>query len=191
MRYEYQHVTMDDVIKNPGEYIIPECLDACKVLWSKGIETFMCSNHANNELYVSIEEQKLDEENKKILYKNSGNEHFGRDIVNHRPLIKAQTSKKLAELAELFKLQDSLAYETEEEILNSYKRKGSKEYEILQDGSVRHKMNPKLANATIEEALQSCDLTLYDAEEGKLFESKYAFEHHKKFKEVKKSKLQN
>ena len=190
MRYEYQHVTIDDVIENPGEYIIPECLDACKVLWSKGIETYMCSNHANEELYVSIEESKLDKENRKILYSNEHNEHFGRDIVNHRPLIKAQTSEKLVELAKLFVLQDSLAYVTEEEILNSYKRKGSKEYEILRDGTVRSKENPKLANATLEEALQSCDLTLYDAEEGKLFESKYAFEHHKKFKEVK-SKLQN
>lgn len=189
MRYEYEHVSMDDIIKNPEEFIIPECLAACKIFWRKGIETFMCSNHNNATFYISIEFSSLDEANRKILFRNADSPFFGKDIINNRPLIRSRSPEKLVELAELFVFQDSMSYKTNEEILEEYRREGSNELELLPNGALRHKLDPRRADATIEEALKGRNLELYDAEEGKLFKSKFAFEHHKKFREVN-AKLQ-
>lgn len=38
---------------NPEEYIIPQCLPACKLLWDKNIEIFMVSND-DEDLYVLL-----------------------------------------------------------------------------------------------------------------------------------------
>lgn len=189
MRYEYVHVSMDEVIDNPEEYIIPECMDACKIFWEKGIETFMCSNYENVIFYVSINEFTLDENNKRILDQNSGNRFFGRDAINEMPVIRAEVPEKLSELAKLFVLQDAMDFKTRDQILEEYKRRGHTDCEILPNGMLRLKFNPQRVNATIEDALKDLDLKYYDAEEGKLFGSKFAFEHHKKFKEIN-TKLQ-
>ena len=67
-QYEYQEVDVEEVIKNPEEYIIPECLEACKTLWSKNIETAMCANyHDSTDLFIGLVDDGLSDENKKIF----------------------------------------------------------------------------------------------------------------------------
>ena len=53
-KYNYTYVPLEYVIKEPYEYIIPECIDACKAFWDKNIETFMVSNYDADALYVLI-----------------------------------------------------------------------------------------------------------------------------------------
>lgn len=43
-KYNHSNVYIVDVMNNIDEYIIPELQEACKLLWSKNIFTFMCSN---------------------------------------------------------------------------------------------------------------------------------------------------
>lgn len=183
MKYQYTHEPAGKVMQNPEEYIIPECLEACKILWGKGITTFMCSNYENVILYVSLEEDLLSEENRQIIYSSKEKEVFGRDIINGAPCIKASTSEELCKLANIFKMQDCMRYDTNEVILESYRRRGGK-WEILDTGAIRAAINPERANATLEDALKEVDLSLYDAEEGKLFHDRFAFEHHMMFKKL-------
>ena len=42
MKYQYSEVDMAYVYRNPEEFIIPENLAACKLLWNKNIFTKMC-----------------------------------------------------------------------------------------------------------------------------------------------------
>ena len=65
-RYNYTEVSMETVESDIDEYIIPELQEACKILWSKNIFTFMCSNREDQNmayiLYLT-----LSDENNKIL----------------------------------------------------------------------------------------------------------------------------
>ena len=53
-KYNYSYVELEEVIFNPEEYIIPQCLPTCKALWEKNIETFMVSNNEDDHLYVLL-----------------------------------------------------------------------------------------------------------------------------------------
>lgn len=53
-KYNYSYVELEEVISNPEEYIIPQCLPTCKALWEKNIETFMVSNNDDKYLYVLL-----------------------------------------------------------------------------------------------------------------------------------------
>ena len=66
-KYNYTYVPLEYVIKEPYEYIIPECIDACKAFWDKNIETFMVSNYDDNYLYVLI--MNISKENEEIIKK--------------------------------------------------------------------------------------------------------------------------
>ena len=44
-RYQYMPTSVEEVMKNPEEFIIPECMECCKLLWSKGIDTRQCGNY--------------------------------------------------------------------------------------------------------------------------------------------------
>ncbi len=65
-KYNYSYVGMEEVIKNPDEYIIPELQNACKKLWEMNIFTFMCSNR-NDGGYSYIILEKLSDENQEIF----------------------------------------------------------------------------------------------------------------------------
>jgi uncharacterized protein YaaN involved in tellurite resistance len=69
---QYNHTAEDTlkVYKNPEEYIIPEELPACKMLWDRGIETYMCGNYDDKEYqgrWIGISADSLNEENKFIF----------------------------------------------------------------------------------------------------------------------------
>lgn len=69
--YESDAITsMECVEANPEHYIVPECLPACKELWSKNIYTFMVCDSYNLEsgnAWICLEETVLSERNKEIL----------------------------------------------------------------------------------------------------------------------------
>ncbi len=52
--YQYSQIDVAQVMKNPTEFIIPENLEACKLLWSKNIFTKMCNNYDNRNSWITI-----------------------------------------------------------------------------------------------------------------------------------------
>ena len=66
-QYQYEYVELEEVIANPEEFIIPQCIPACKSVWEKNIETYMVSNneHGTENLYVLF--KNLSDENIAII----------------------------------------------------------------------------------------------------------------------------
>lgn len=65
---EVSTADMEVVENDPEVFIIPECIDACKILWGKNIFTFMCSDYLNeDETWIEIIEDDLSDENKEII----------------------------------------------------------------------------------------------------------------------------
>ena len=68
-QYQYSLVDVQYVKQNPEEFIIPDCLDACKILWEKGIDTTQCSNFEDkNCRWIEIDVACLSKENYNYLY---------------------------------------------------------------------------------------------------------------------------
>ncbi|MBQ3475081.1 MAG: hypothetical protein IJH20_02825 [Bacilli bacterium] len=198
-KYEFQPCPIEDVIENPELYIIPECLEICKIFWSKGIDTTQCSNYnkisEGKTYWVEIDIHTLSDENRKKVYDmyDSESPNINEDMITHNPRFKASRDEKgielLKEIASSFFIQDSRDYTSDAEILAKYKRHGG-EWFIASDGSIRSKNNPERENATIEDALAELDLTYYIKEEGKLFNSKHAYDVHMNYiKELNKNRL--
>ena len=67
-RYQYGLVNIEYVKEEPEEYIIPDCIDACRLLWDKGINTAQCSNlEDKNYRWIEIDARGLSDEK----YKNN------------------------------------------------------------------------------------------------------------------------
>lgn len=58
--YQYSVVDMKIVMNNPEEFIIPENLEACKLLWSKNIFTKMTNNYENDYSWITISNLSLE-----------------------------------------------------------------------------------------------------------------------------------
>ncbi len=67
--YQYSRVDMVLVMSNPEEFIIPENLEACKLLWSKNIFTVMTNNYDNDFSWITISD--LSPENQRIFQEMS------------------------------------------------------------------------------------------------------------------------
>lgn len=120
--------SLEWVEQEPERFIIKECLDACKILWSKNIYTYMVSDELNESSWIEINENALSEENKDIYINldcediikfsyHKGCINFG---VKHHGL---EAKQKLVILANQFKMQDvvnGLAYISEEQFLEKY-----------------------------------------------------------------------
>ena len=68
--YQYKPIPTEYVMDNPEQFIIPECIDCCRLLWSKGIDTFQCGNYDDsleNGFWIEIDTGSLSEENLKLL----------------------------------------------------------------------------------------------------------------------------
>lgn len=186
-KFEFRPCPIEDVIENPELYIIPECLEICKIFWSKGIDTTQCSNYnkisEGKTYWVEIDIHTLSDENRKKVYDmyDSENPNINEDMITHNPRFRASRDEKgielLKEIASSFSIQDSRDYTSDTEILATYKRHGG-EWFIDSDGAIRSHNNPERENATIEDALSELDLTYYIKEEGKLYKSKHAYDVH-------------
>ena len=137
-KYQYMSCKMDDVEINPQEYIIPECLEACKILWSKNIFTFMCSN--NDDFgYTWIATYDLSNENQEVLEKLKTMGYVDKYrgapklFVNEMGI---NAKNKLIELSNQFVMQDiPYGYQSVESFLmntcNCYKDIPNPEYEYM------------------------------------------------------------
>ncbi len=195
--YEYPEVDMDIVLANPEIFIIPECLEACKILWSKNIETRMCSNYSFDTHYW-IDFDLISDENKKLferLCKDDPRYCIDRRIHSHRissRLQKEEAAQELIELASIFSTQDvhKVNYYTEEQFLNRYKHFSANDqderniFTVDEYGRLHTALNPDKANATLEEALLAENMSeLYVPEEGRIYKTKRALEWHNHYLE--------
>jgi len=194
-KYQYSYVELEEVVKNPSEYIIPECLPACQSLWNKNIETFMVSNNDDANLYVLL--SNVSEENMKIFY-----EHQKIDsrffISTYRKAIgikvhgnDEKAMSELTELTEAFKIQDTLRFKKAEGFLEQYKCTGGGYY-VDDCGYICQKTNPNLKNVTLQEALEKTGKSnLYISTEGRIYESSMYLSWHKRYLESLQNNLDN
>lgn len=184
-RYQYSYVELEEVMKNPEEYIIPQCLPACRLLWDKNIETFMVSNNEDDDLYVLL--SNVSSENMAIFRQLSSidsrfiTDHYRNTIgiaVKGRDDVAMQ---ELEALTGVFELQDTLRYQTVDDFLESYKYTGGELF-IDEAGDIHRKKNPALQDITLQEALKrSGKESLYVPEEGRVYESATYLNWHKRY----------
>jgi len=185
-QYEYSHVPMPEIETNPEEFIIPELLPACKILWSKNVFTIMCSNRSDTEEYY-IELDSLSENNSEIfkrlsakypkiyMWNNSGVCHritiSKNDIEKNKDIVKS-----FLRLVEKFELQDIQPnkYFTTEEYLDF--KSG---YEIRNDGKLEKKRKP-LAQCIKD----NNDTDKFDIETGRIYYHKYYLDKHLQYLET-------
>lgn len=194
-KYQYDLVNITYVKENPEEYIIPDCIDACKILWEKGINTTQCSNlDDKNHRYVEIDNIDLSDENKSFLYNmiNSKADGFAIGSMTHLPRLYVncegiKASERLCELANMLSLQDTNLYTTAKDYLDSFKRTDG-QYKLFPTGEVRRDYNPKYENATLADALTFNDeWNLYAEEEGRIYASEDALNIHLNYLEQAKN----
>lgn len=186
-RYQYPYVELEKVMANPEEYIIPQCLPACRALWDKNIETFMVSNNDDEDLYVLLTH--VSNENMAIF--NQMKQQDPRFVFDgYRNTIgiavkgnNESSMHELQGLTEVFKVQDTFRFQTAEDFLESYKHTGG-EITIADDGTIHRNVNPTLANITLQEALEKSGKSgLYVAEEERVYESPMYLNWHKKYEQ--------
>lgn len=191
-KYQYPSLDMQVIAEEPEEFIIPECLEACKMLWSKNIETFMCSNEEDDNLYILV--QNLSEknlatmknlvENSKCYYYDEFRKHYGISVKDKS----REQVEKLSFLTEVFSIQDTIRFKTEEKFLSDYKHNGSPYY-YDGAGAIHRDPNPELKDATLEEALkQEGKENLYIASEGRIYDDEFFLRWHKRYLEQVREK---
>ncbi len=111
LNYGYSEVDMRFVYDDPEEYIIPENLEACKLLWSKNIFTKMCNNYDNVFSWITL--KCLSSENQALFDELSlEDERFGTTwggIGFRIPIVPGKgndTFEAFKELIDLFLMQD-------------------------------------------------------------------------------------
>ena len=194
-RYQYGNVDLEEVMKNPDEYIIPACQPACKALWNKNIETYMVSNNYDTNLYVILSD--LSAENKAIIDELSKSDpRYGFDKFRNGYYIEvhgrdSNSIQELYSLTQIFKMQDTVKYQTTEDFLASYKTTDGKHI-IQSDGTIVLAENPKLANATLEEALKATGKErLYVLEEGRVYDSPLYLKWHQRYLDSKLNEIKS
>lgn len=189
--YNYQPTAVEFVMEKPEQYIIPECIDCCKLLWSKGIDTRQCGNYDDaieNGFWVEIEYDSLADKNKELLREMSNNDDrvsFCEGLQRtHNYVIRVKrednpnASKELCDIANHLLLQDTIHYVTNENLLNHYKKIGG-EWKLQKDGVAYCEINPERQNATLADALMTIEHPeLYIPEEGRLYDNQHALNVH-------------
>ncbi len=173
-QYQYTNINLKDVINNPTEYIIPECLDACYKLWEKNIDTFMVSNYEDDHLYVLVDN--LSEENESLFKKlisQYPNNFYWSDFRHYYGIrvdkMTTHSSEKLASLTDIFHMQDTKQYIDGISFLNNYKCSGGESF-INEYGYICYKENPVHSNVTLENALiASGKAGMYDPESDRIY----------------------
>lgn len=102
----------ESVENNPRQFIIEECIPACKELWAKNIYTFMVSDHLNEgECWIEIILDSLSEENKEVYANLEGEDvikfSYHKGAINFGvKAVGKEGQRKLLDLAKQFKMQD-------------------------------------------------------------------------------------
>lgn len=184
--YNNGYVELEEVISNQEEFIIPQCLPACKALWEKNIETFMVSNNDDKYLYVLL--MNVSEQNEAIIEQLLQNDkRFFFDDYRSTYGIKVdgideESMKALLSLTQVFEMQDTKRFMDVETYLNCFKRTGGKLY-IERDGTIHRKENPELVNVSLVDALKlEGKESLYIEEEERIYESPMYLLWHNRYK---------
>lgn len=196
--YQYSYVDLPTVIENPNEYIIPGCLPACQELWSKNIETFMCSNLDDNYFYVLLMDLSSDNMKRFQDLMNVDTRYFysfDRDAYGIRVSGTSVRDKlMLTQLASVFQIQDVLPirYQSEEEFLMEYKTIGGG-YDIDPvTYSLIPKVNSERINTTFEEALiRSEKEHLYDSDDHRVYKNPLFLSWHQRYIDSQKNSKYN
>jgi hypothetical protein len=108
---EVSAASVKEVEKDPEIFIMPECIPACKELWSKNIYTFMSSDYVDGGIcWIEIHSE-LSDENFKILQSLKSDEIF-LDVYHngcYRFGINCSgiyAQEKLLDICKKFKMQD-------------------------------------------------------------------------------------
>lgn len=192
-RYQNPYVELEQVMANPDEYIIPWCQPACRALWNKNIETFMVSNNDDKDLYVLL--ANVSPENMSILKELAQSDpryYFDSYRNTYGIAVKGMTEDSMRELlalTDVFRVQDTVRYQSVEDFLTSYKMTDG-ELKLEDDGTISRNPNPALANATIQEALEKTSKEhLYVAEEGRIYESPMYLRWHQRYQQSLQDKM--
>jgi len=124
-QYQYGHVSMEEVMKNIDEFIIPELQEPCKQLWNKNIFTFMVSNGDDNAYIIP---EKLSRENQAIydnaktnrpdVYRHSDWRSADTiTLANANQMTKQEITSKFLEFIADFKMQDVQKFLSPQEFL--------------------------------------------------------------------------
>lgn len=193
-KYQYSYVELEKVMSNPTEYIIPQCLPACRSLWSKNIETFMVSNNDDNDLYVLLTNvspenmavfRKIQKQDPRFIY-DGYRSTIGIAVKGND----SNAMYELERLTEVFSVQDTMRFKTAEDFLESYKYTDGK-MTIADDGTIHRAKNPELENITLQEALKrSGKESLYVASEGRVYESHMYLSWHRRYEQSLNDSMQ-
>lgn len=111
LNYGYSEIDMKFVYQDPTEYIIPENLEACKLLWSKNIFTKMCNNYDNEFSWITINQ--LSEDNQRLFDSMAQiDERFGPTWggfgfrIPIRPGVGNDTLEAFSDVINMFEMQD-------------------------------------------------------------------------------------
>lgn len=103
---------MEEVEAHPEVYILEECIEACKILWSKNIYTFMVSDRGDiDSSWIEVFENGLSPVNMDVIKNMTGEDiikyKYHRSCINFGVKCVGQEAKeRLIELANSFQMQD-------------------------------------------------------------------------------------
>jgi hypothetical protein len=188
-KYQHGHADTSEVVKNIGEYIIPECQATVKKFWSLGIDTFMCSNQDDQDLYVLVDG--LSPENLQIMQNKAstgGNYFFDSFRNTYGVRVEGNDQNSAAELEQLaavFKMQDVSAdyYQTPAEFLKQAKTVDGG-YLFDSAGTLIRQENPALAGLSFTEALRREGAeALFIPEEQRVYRDQLYLDWHRRYLE--------
>lgn len=195
--FNYAGLSIDKIINNPDEYIVPECQEACKKFWNMNIFTASCSNRreykdksGNIKKYIMVSH--LSDENKKIfegLIESNPNNYTKRTIsgVDYYAIYilskdniqdRDTESKELLDLATPFKMQDCL--EGFVSIKEYYLKKILGDYYSNEDASISVPESELIA--TVKKNLVALEkLDLLDLDRRIIYKNEFYKDAHKKY----------
>ena len=186
--YQYEHIDLPEVVKNPERFIIPGCLEACYELWNKNIETFMCSNLQDDFFYVLLGGLSSDNMEKIHDLMEVDSRYF---YSGYRgcygiqvPGTSVRDKQMLTQLTNVFEMQDVMPchYYSEEQFLAEYKTTGGG-YTIEPDTlDIVPKENPELSNVSFAQALEATGKeNLYVPEEHRVYRDSLFLSWHQRY----------
>lgn len=193
--FNYAGFSIDKIINNPDEYIVPECQEACKKFWDMNIFTASCSNRRETinedgsiKKYIMVSH--LSDENKKIfenLIESNPNNYVKKTIVGEdyyaiyifsKDEDRDLDSLKLLDLVTPFKMQDCL--EGFVSIKEYYLKKILGDYYSNEDVSISIPEFELIA--TVKKKLgASGNLDLLDLDRGIIYKNRFYRDAHLKY----------
>lgn len=193
--FNYVGFSIDKIINNPDEYIVPECQEACKKFWDMNIFTASCSNRRETinedgsiKKYIMVSH--LSDENKKIfenLIESNPNNYVKKTIVGEdyyaiyifsKDEDRDLDSLKLLDLVTPFKMQDCL--EGFVSIKEYYLKKILGDYYSNEDVSISIPESELIA--TVKKKLgASGNLDLLDLDRGIIYKNRFYRDAHLKY----------